>query len=105
MFVFGYLCFQLEQFWAKRQSQSNINMSGEFNGCGFIRQHSVSDCEQVLPGEEGSITSILGQANAGSWLGTWVLFVSSYTTAIRDLKQRQRKIKMSLKNDFAFFQI
>lgn len=54
MFVFGYLCFQLEQFWAKRQSQSNINMSGEFNGCGFIRQHSVSDCEQALPGEEGS---------------------------------------------------
>ena len=66
MFVFGYLCFPLEQFWAKRQSQSNINMSGEFNGCAFIRQHSVSDCEQALPGEEGSITSILGQANAGS---------------------------------------
>lgn len=53
MFVFGYLCFQLEQFWAKRQSQSNIKMSGEFNGCGFIRQYSVSDCEQALPGEEG----------------------------------------------------
>lgn len=53
MFVFGYLCFRLEQFWAKRQSQSNINMSGEFNGCGFIRQYSVSDCEQALPGEEG----------------------------------------------------
>ena len=91
MFVFGYLCFQLEQFWAKRQSQSNINMSGEFNGCGFIRQHSVSDCEQPLPGEEGSITSILGQANAGSWLGTWVLFVSSYTTAIRDLSNGREK--------------
>ena len=53
MFVFGYLCFQLEQFWAKRQSQSNIIMSGEFNGCGFIRQYSVSDCEQALLGEEG----------------------------------------------------
>ena len=91
MFVFGYLCFQLEQFWAKRQSQSNINMSGEFNGCGFIRQYSVSDCEQALPGEEGQITSILSQANAGSpdWAPEF-FSCGSYTTAIRDLKQRRR---------------